>query len=364
MIYLVILGVMFIFAFLDVCEEEVFPKYRYIFLAFFFILLFLFAGLRYEIGYDYYSYRDIYNAVHLGNLTKLDLEIGYTVFNLIIKTLGLGFQVVLILIAAFSLFFKYEAIKKYSVYPFISLIIYFSSNFIIQDFGQIRQGLAVAMTLYSISAIKDRKLVKFLAMMTIAVSFHYSAILFLPFYWIGNIKLSYKKMGIILAASVVLYIAIVLGGIEFVFTHVIRSEYILYKFKAYSGEPMGFFAFTFIFRVFIFAAFVKLEEKIRPACRYYDILRNGYFIAIVLYIVFNTNEGLATRGALYYKMFELFLIPYIIYGVKDKLLVFNAIMVFYLYTIKDVVGAVFGRADQFSPYNNVILEFIKKGVGQ
>ncbi|MBP1743627.1 MAG: hypothetical protein H6Q58_605 [Firmicutes bacterium] len=364
MIYLVILGVMFIFAFLDVCEEEVFPKYRYIFLAFFFMFLFLFAGLRYEVGYDFYSYRDIFRVVDLTNLTKLDLEIGYTAFNLILKTMGFGFQVVLILIAAFSLFFKYEAIRKYSIYPFISLIIYFSSNFIIQDFGQIRQGLAIAMTLYSIGAIKDRKLFRFFAMMTIAVSFHYSAILFVPFYWLGNIKLSYRKMGIILAASVILYIAIVLGGIEFVFTHVIRSEYILYKFKAYSGDPIGFFTFTFMFRVFIFAAFVALEEKIRPACKYYDILRNGYFMAIIFYIVFNTNEGLATRGALYYKMFEVFLIPYIVYGVKDKLLVFNAIMIFYLYTIKDVIGAVFGRADQFSPYNNVILELIKKGFSQ
>lgn len=364
MIYLAILGAIFIFAFLDVCEEKVFPKYRYVFLAFFFVFLLLFAGLRYEIGYDYNSYRAIFRTVTLFNLTKMDVELGYNALNLFLKTIGFGFQAVLFIVAAVSLFFKYEAIKKYSIYPFVSLAIYFSSNFIIQDFGQIRQGLAIAMALYSIGAIKDRKLIKFLALMTVAVSFHYSAVLFLPFYWLGNIKLSYKKMGIILAASVIFYIAIVLGVFEYVFTHILKSEYILYKLKAYSGEPIGFFTFTFIFRVLVFAAFVALEEKIRPKCKYYDILRNGYFLSIIMYIVFNTNEGLATRGALYYKMFEVLLVPYIVYGVKDKLLVFNAIMIFYLYSIKDVIGAVFGRADQFTPYNNIIFEFIKKSMSQ
>jgi hypothetical protein len=364
MIYLVVLGVMFIFAFLDVCEEEVFPKYRYIFLAMFFIFLLVFAGLRYEIGYDYNSYEAIYKMVDFKNITTLDVEIGYLGLNLIFKTLGLGFQAVLFVVAAFSLFFKYEAIRKYSIYPFISVIIYFSSNFIIQDFGQIRQGLAIAMTLYSIGVIKERKLFKYLVMMAIAVSFHYSAVLFVPFYWIGNLKLSNKKIAVIIGASLIFYIAIVFGVFEYVFANIIKSEYILYKFKAYSGEPLGFFTFTFIFRVLIFAAFVALENKIRPNCRYYDILRNGYFISIVMYIVFNSNEGLATRGALYYKMFEILLIPYIAYGVKDKLLVFNSIIIFYLYTIKDVIGAVFARSDQFVPYNNVIMEFIKKGLGQ
>lgn len=359
MIYLAVLGTMFVFAFFDVCDEEHFPKYRQIFLALFFVFLLAFTGLRYKVGYDYDSYKSIFDMVTIKNFMSLYVEPGYTGLNLLLKSIGLGFQAVLFVVAAISLFFKYEAIKKYSIYPFVSLIIYFSSNFIIQDFGQIRQGLAIAMTLYSIGAIKERKLFKFLALMAVAVSFHYSAVIFVPFYFLGNIKLSYKKILAILAASILFYVMILMGVFEYLIVNVLKSEYILWKYKAYSGTPLGFFDFTFAFRVFVFAAFAYLEEKIRPACPYYDILRNGYFISIIMYIVFNTNEGLATRGALYFKTFEILLVPYIIYAVKDRLLVFNAVILFYFYTIKDVVGALLLQTEKFVPYNNVLFEFFK-----
>lgn len=359
MIYLIILGVMFLFAFLDVCEEHAFPRFRYVFLAFFFIFLLFFAGFRYKVGYDYDSYKSIFKMVTLSNFAHLDVEAGYTALNLVLKKLGFGFQAVLFVVAAWSLFFKYETIKKYSVYPFVSLIIYYASNFIIQDFGQIRQGLALAMTLYSIGAIKERNPVKFFALMAVAVGFHYSAVIFIPFYWLGNIKLSYKKMLSILAASLIFYILILGGVFEYVFTHVLKSEYILYKYKAYSGTPLGFFDFTFVFRVFIFGAFLALRDKIELKCKYYNILKNGYFLSIIMYIVFNTNEGLATRGALYFKLFEIIIVPYIIYAVKNKLLVFNAIIIFYVYTIKDVVGALLLQTNKFIPYDNVIIEFLK-----
>jgi len=359
MIYLIILGVMFVFAFFDICDEEHFPKYRYIFLALFFIFLLAFAGLRYKVGYDYDSYKSIFDTVTMKNFMSLYIEVGYTGLNAVLKTLGFGFEAVIFVVAAWSLFFKYEAIRKYSIYPFVSLILYFSSNFIIQDFGQIRQGLAIAMTLYSIGSIKERNLIKFLVLMGIAMSFHYTAVLFVPLYFLGNIKLSYKQMLAIVAASIMFYVMILMGVFEYFITHVLHSEYILWKYQYYSGEPLGFFDFTFIFRVFVFAAFVYLGDKIKPVCKYYDILRNGYFIAIIMYIVFNTNEGLATRGALYYKTFEIILVPYIIYAVKNKLFVFNAALIFYFYTVKDVLGAILWQTEKFLPYNNVLFEFFK-----
>lgn len=360
MIYLGLLSIMFIFAFLDVCEERQFPNYKNIFLTFFFIMLFFIASFRYNTGYDYDSYKDIFNRVSGSTLFNMDIEFGFTTLCYVLKLLGLSFEVLIFIMALVSLVFKYKAIKQYSIYPFISLVIYFSGNFIIQDFGQIRQGLAIALSLYSIRYIKERKLVGYLILMAFAIAFHYSAVIFLPFYFIGNIKLANRQMIIILAFSFVIYAVFRFGVFEFIFTRIINLPYVINKYKAYSGAPLGFTGFTFIFRVVIFVAFVLLERDIRNNCTYYDILKSGYFLSIIMYIVFNVNEGLATRGALYFKTFEILLIPYIVYGVKNKIVVFNTILIFYLYSLKDLVGALMGQTEKFIPYKNLIFEFVKK----
>ena len=42
--------------------------------------------------------------------------------------------------------------------------------------------------LYSFDAIVDRKLLRFLILMAVASVFHYPALVFLPAYWIANMK--------------------------------------------------------------------------------------------------------------------------------------------------------------------------------
>ncbi|GIM28308.1 hypothetical protein CPJCM30710_09740 [Clostridium polyendosporum] len=323
-------------------------------------MLFFVAGFRYNTGYDYDSYKDIFNRVNSSTLFNMGIEFGFTTLCYILKLLGLGFEVLIFIIALVSLVFKYKSIKQYSIYPFISLIIYFSANFIIQDFGQIRQGLAIAFSLYSIRYIKERRLVSYLILMAFAIAFHYSAVIFLPFYFIGNVELSNRKLIIIVAFSFVIYAVFRFGVFEFIFTKIINLPYVIYKYKAYSGAPLGFVGFTFVFRVAIFIAFLLLERDIRNNYTYYNILKNGYFLSIIMYIIFNVNEGLATRGALYFKTFEILLIPSIVYAVKNKIVVFNAILVCYLYTLKDLVGALMGQTEKFIPYKNLIFEFMKK----
>ena len=55
MIYLLILFFIFILAFLDVSDDAVFPKYKNTLLIFCFMLMFIIAGFRYQVGYDFNS---------------------------------------------------------------------------------------------------------------------------------------------------------------------------------------------------------------------------------------------------------------------------------------------------------------------
>ena len=361
MIYLLILFFIFILAFLDVSDDAVFPKYKNTLLIFCFMLMFIIAGFRYQVGYDFNSYERIYNNITLSNFRGNNLEIGFSLFVCLLKKIGLGFPVMIMLIAMASIFIKYKVIREYSVYPFISLLVYFSANFIIQDFGQIRQGLAIAFTLYSIKYIKDKKLFKYLIVMMMAIMFHYSAVLFLPMYWLARINVNKKVIATALIVSGVFFVCSKSGVIDYVVLKVINQPYISYKYVAYmsSAGGIGIFKLTFLSRLVIFTLFYVLRGKIKENCECYNILSMAYLISIFMYVAFNFNGALATRGALYFKIVEILIIPQIIYAVKDKIIMFNGLMILYLFTFKDLYFEIMSSSDRFMPYRNLISEFLR-----
>ena len=361
MIYLLILFFIFILAFLDVADDAVFPKYKNILLIFCFILMFIVAGFRYQVGYDFNSYERIYNNITLSNFRGNNLEIGFSLFVCLLKRIGFGFPVMMISIAMASLFIKYRVIKEYSVYPFISMLVYFSANFIIQDFGQIRQGLAIAFTLYSIKYIKEKKLYKYLIIIFMAIMFHYSAVLFLPMYWLSRINVNKKVIATAFVVSGVFFVFSKSGLLDYLVLKVIDQPYITYKYVAYmSGEGgIGIFKLTFLSRLVIFALFYLLRDKIKENCECYNILAMAYLVSIFMYVAFNFNGALATRGALYFKIVEILIIPQIIYAVKDKIIMFNGLMILYLFTFKDLYFEIMSSGDRFMPYKNLIVEFLR-----
>ncbi len=82
---------------------------------------------------------------------------------------------------------KTIGIYKLSRIPFLSLIFYISSNYFLQEFGQIRVGVASAIFLLAIPDIANKNYKEYLIKTIIAVLFHYSAIIMLPLYLLLNI---------------------------------------------------------------------------------------------------------------------------------------------------------------------------------
>src|SRR5699024_1613688 len=64
-----------------------------------------------------------------------------------------------------------------------------------QSFNIIRQSLAIAIVMLTIKLINDRKPFKYTMVVLLAASFHYTALIFLPIYWLVNGRV--KGLGIV-----------------------------------------------------------------------------------------------------------------------------------------------------------------------
>lgn len=137
-----------------------------------------------------------------GDQTLFDLPIewGYLLLNLIIGNLIDEHVVLFFFVSAISIGVYFSTFHRYSPYPALSLFLYMTLLFVFREYSQIRQGVACAISLYSMQFIYERKTKEFFCSVFIAASFHLSAIFITLFYFIN--KISWTKSKVLLSIIV------------------------------------------------------------------------------------------------------------------------------------------------------------------
>jgi hypothetical protein len=113
----------------------------------------------------------------------LKLETGWWFYTKILSSISNNNIFLIVVTGAIILRSYYVFIKNYSRLPWLSIFLFISTIFY-HSFFLMRQSLAVAICLYSIPYIIDRKYVKFLLIIFIAYLLHNTAIIFALLYFI------------------------------------------------------------------------------------------------------------------------------------------------------------------------------------
>lgn len=168
-------------------------------------LLFLVMGLRdTSVGTDTNQYLYAYNYVSPEkislDLLKLD-EWGFHGMNTLLKQLNLGDQAYILVVSfiisvSFSLFFY-----KHSKNIFLSFYLHLTIGLFTMSLSGIRQTIAICFILLAFNFILNKKNGGFFISVFLAYTFHNSAFIFLPVYFLKNIIVN-KKNGIILLTLV------------------------------------------------------------------------------------------------------------------------------------------------------------------
>lgn len=144
-----------------------------------FLIVFIPAALRYEIGIDYFSYEIMFNNVKDGTSTFFEsrIEPGYYFLNWIVVKSGLSFEYLIATVSFFIslFFFKSYPNKNKTVFHFVLWITIY-----LETFNTLRSMLAAGLLMLAVSIyIKNKNNLKYFVLVFIAASFHKSAFLFL-----------------------------------------------------------------------------------------------------------------------------------------------------------------------------------------
>lgn len=366
----------FIFAFIAILGMlDISKKYvvlRNDFAGLIIIILFVIAGFRYETGMDWKRYEEIFNSVKsAGSISSFsdifnDLDIGYQLLSITIKSFGGDIQVVFIVMQLIGSIFLWKTLKKYTEYKLSAILIYYSLLFFLLDLNLMRQMVAANIFFFSISFIREKKMWTYFGLILLAFSFHWSVLLFLPMYFILNLRLS----------STTIYTSVLLFVLFFIFQ--IKTGELLYtitekifgdteitnRVSFYTTKNIyavnRAFSFGFFLNLLIIMATMLNRKDLEKVTPYFNIFLNLMLIQLFFYFVMYEYIEVSGRLRFYTLISYIIIIPYFFQIYKflfNRIIVYIFIVLYglsysYIYMIPNK------QTIAYNPYQNYILHKI------
>lgn len=175
-------------------------KIVYIFL--FSLVLIVLTGFRADtVGKDTVMYHQLYDITRattsfsetLGCWQNKSIEIGYLILEFVLGRV-MDFHFASLIFAIISIAPVMVLIYKYSENYWLSLFIYLAFGMYTFTFAGVRQSLAMGICCIAFLFAKERKFVKFIIFIILAVFIHKSAVIFVPTYWLIKAKHNQKNI--------------------------------------------------------------------------------------------------------------------------------------------------------------------------
>lgn len=184
------------------------------------MILFFFMSCRAEnVGADtaqyVYGFRQICNTslnnlarmevYGLGGNYRLNFEFGYRMYNKAVSVFSTNGQAITVANSLMILLLLRKLIRTKSDYPFMSIWLYITLGIFQTQMNMSRNAIGILICYLGLKYIEERSFAKYILCILLAMLFHTSSILFIPFYWLaGRVKLTPKMLRRILIAAIAL----------------------------------------------------------------------------------------------------------------------------------------------------------------
>lgn len=172
--------------------------------------LIFFNGFRHSsVGNDTPRYvQKFYNVILSTSYSDLKLlgdEIGYSVTQKLFSLFSTNFNLWLLAVSVFLYLLLGIFLYKHSERIFISYLLFIGLGFYEFSFSGIRQIISIILILITFKYIVNKQLIRFLVFILLAISFHYSAIVFLPMYFLAHIRVRSYHLIILVSTYILMY---------------------------------------------------------------------------------------------------------------------------------------------------------------
>ncbi|WP_232012348.1 EpsG family protein [Cedecea lapagei] len=301
------------------------------------IVLFIFCALRgADVDRDYQSYVNIYG--YIVNGYHYAIEPTFYLITYISELLTSSPVFIFIIYAALAISFKYLFIKEWSPYLLLSVLVYFSSIFLLHDMTQIRIGVASSIGFFSLKYIIENNYRKYYLWILVAILFHFSMVVFIFIPLLNskrlttNFKLGYLSLLLFLYVLYTFKIDM-LTPLQYVTIGGVQEKYNMYKAQIETDNAsVNVFSVTQILHiliVFLTLSFSRYFEKDKKMILIFKL----YALSPLCLIAFSAIPGFSIRLSELFSISEIVFLPMLATQFKHKGLVYFIIIAISLFLL-------------------------------
>lgn len=327
-----------------------------------FFLIGIISCIRCDYGSDYPSYYKIFHNIvtypfDLDNLFDQTEPPGWILLCYLFEPIGFfGFIAAL---SVFQIIVYYKLIKNYVPLKmrWIAVVIYlFNPTIWLLQLSMMSQGLAISLFLLAFPYIEQKRWKTALIILLIASYVHMSALILLPFTFIGLLKVQYQKIIafiLIIAAFAMFFSSSVLYSVFGSVLQLAQFQYYEEYYGAQNDENVSF-GLGFLMQIIPFVAAIVLMIK--------NKFNHTFFIATIIYFMalvilpITKIIPLTVRVTYYFEVFSIITMPYIISTLKNKSVKLLVVFVFFVMMVVNYrdffsVGSVY--RDSYIKYTTI-----------
>jgi len=285
----------------------------------------LISGLRSNIG-DTFFYKHIYEMNDFSwEYIQSQKDMGFGVLQRILKSYSDDPQILIFTTAIITNILIVIVLYKYSRMFELSTYIYIAGGLYLTSMNGMRQCLAAAIIFAATKFLINGSWMRYLLVVLFASTFHESALVLIPIYFLVRYKAWSRATFILLLCSVV----IVFGFDKFsavLFSAIKDTEYGHYQNFNEGGAN--------IMRVMVNGAPLVIayfgREKLRKIFPESDFIVNMSIIGFVFMIV-STQNWIFARFSIYFSLYQLILISWVIklFDEKDQRVIYYVLLICY-----------------------------------
>lgn len=314
---------------------------------------------RWENGTDWTPYYDYFSLVaidpDLGHMEPGFTWLCHIDSKYLNYTLHLGVMAFLCIIPVS------KRIWQISPLPIFSLLIWYSVSF--AHMFPVRQTIAISLFVFSWKFIQERKLVPFICIIAIAMSFHATAIITLPVYFIWNRHFPAKIF--VITIAIIFIVSILSGQIFSNLLYGVGGILFEAKLSEYMENPEATFGAIYspaevlirgcINRSLYFFLSLYLLNTRRKSDPILNGFFNIYFYSFMLFIMVSPLSVALGRMTMYTDMSQVILLTYIFSLRMNKANLAALTTIILAYFFIRFRGVVVNYEELYIPYHCVLL---------
>ncbi len=274
------------------------------------VVYILIGGLRWRIGGDWEQYYDHFLFSKWSNIFSYDrygngvekLEPGFVFVNVLVKTIFKTFFAYNLLLCAFIQITYYKFCNYF--FPKHPLLCYCFLMILASNIFPVRAGFAIGISFWCWKFIKERNLKKYLLVVFAAYVIHNQAIILIPAYFLGHIKM--KRKFLLLLYPIIAIFAFqfqdFFANLTMMFGGSLAEKAYRYTEEQTEGfsNTVNYAGWILNYAFLNIYLFIRKEDN-KENSYFYNTLLNAVMIYNTIFMVFASGMGdLARMASMYF----------------------------------------------------------------